>query len=74
MTVTSWSEVVRLCWRGVTPINLSAPVRYYRIDEGGVSHFRLWRDNLLISWMHTRMVIALLFRMFSRPRPRRIRA
>ena len=30
--------VVRLAWRGVRPINLAAPVKYLRPDEGGVSH------------------------------------
>ena len=37
--------VVRLCWRGVTPVNLPAPVRYFRAEEGGVSHFNYLRDN-----------------------------
>jgi hypothetical protein len=55
--------VVRLCWRGVKPINLPAPVRYYRADEGGVSHFRYLRDNLLLSWMHTRLFIGFLLRL-----------
>ena len=55
--------VVRLCWRGVRPINLPAPVRYYRVDEGGVSHFRYLRDNLLLSWMHTRLFIGFLLRL-----------
>ena len=47
--------VVRLCWRGIKPINLPAPVRYLRPDEGGVSHFNYWRDNLLLTWMHFRL-------------------
>ena len=47
--------VVRLCWRGVRPINLPAPVRYYRPEEGGVSHFNYWRDNALLTWMHFRL-------------------
>jgi len=55
--------VVRLCWRGVKPVNLPAPVRYYRVDEGGVSHFRYLRDNLLLSWMHTRLFIGFLLRL-----------
>ena len=55
--------VVRLCWRGVRPINLPAPVRYYRADEGGVSHFRYLRDNLLLSWMHTRLFIGFVVRL-----------
>ncbi|MHB8914507.1 MAG: glycosyltransferase family 2 protein [Thiobacillus sp.] len=55
--------VVRLCWRGVKPVNLPAPVRYYRTDEGGVSHFNYLRDNLLLSWMHTRLFIGFIVRL-----------
>ena len=59
---------VALAWRGCPIINVPTKVRYH---AGGVSHFRLWRDNLLISWMHTRMVIALLWRIWRRPWPKR---
>ncbi len=55
--------VVRLCWRGVRPVNLSAPVRYYRVDEGGVSHFRYLRDNVLLTWMHTRLFAGFVLRL-----------
>lgn len=55
--------VVRLCWRGVRPVNLPAAVRYYRAEEGGVSHFRYLRDNLLLSWMHTRLFIGFMLRL-----------
>ena len=47
---------VRLCWLGLSPRNLSAPVRYFRAEEGGVSHFNYWRDNLLLTWMHARLL------------------
>jgi glycosyltransferase involved in cell wall biosynthesis len=47
--------VVRLCWRGVKPVNVAAPVRYFTAEEGGVSHFRYLRDNTLLTWMHTRL-------------------
>lgn len=47
--------VVRLCWAGVRPVNVDAPVRYLAPDEGGVSHFNYLRDNLLLSWMHLRL-------------------
>lgn len=53
--------VVRLAWRGVPTLNLPAPVRYLTRAEGGVSHFRYLRDNLTLIWMHTRLVIELLF-------------
>lgn len=55
--------VVRLCWRGVKPINLAAPVRYYTIEEGGVSHFRYLRDNILLTWMHSRLLFGFLIRL-----------
>lgn len=54
---------VRLCWRGVPPLNLAAPVRYLRADEGGVSHFNYWRDNVLLTWMHLRLVLGFLLRL-----------
>jgi glycosyltransferase involved in cell wall biosynthesis len=54
---------VRLCWRGMRPINLEAPVKYFRPDEGGVSHFRYLRDNVLLTWMHTRLILEGLVRM-----------
>lgn len=55
--------VVRLAWAGVAPIDLSAPVRYLRAEEGGVSHFDYWRDNKLLTWMHTRLFIEFLVRL-----------
>lgn len=54
---------VRLCWEGVRPINIDAPVRYFRADEGGVSHFNYLRDNLLLSWMHLRLFCGFLLRL-----------
>ncbi len=55
--------VVRLCWAGVRPRNIDAPVRYFRADEGGVSHFRYLRDNTLLTWMHTRLFLGFLLRL-----------
>jgi len=53
---------VRLVWQGLRPVNLDTPVRYFRPEEGGVSHFRYGRDNLLLSWMHTRLMLGFLVR------------
>ena len=58
--------VVRLAWRGVRPINVDAPVRYLRADEGGVSHFRYGRDNALLTWMHLRLLLGFALRLPSR--------
>ncbi len=55
--------VVRMCWRGVRPVNLPATVRYFRADEGGVSHFNYLRDNLLLTWMHSRLFLGFLLRL-----------
>ena len=55
--------VVRLCWRGVAPINLPAKVRYFKPEEGGVSHFNYWRDNVLLTWMHFRLFFGFILRL-----------
>ncbi|NMG76069.1 glycosyltransferase family 2 protein [Aromatoleum diolicum] len=55
--------VVRMGWLGVRPVNLPAPVKYFRADEGGVSHFNYARDNLLLTWMHTRLFFGFLVRL-----------
>ena len=55
--------VVRLCWAGVRPINLDAPVRYLSPEEGGVSHFKYLRDNTLLTWMHTRLFLSFVLRL-----------
>lgn len=55
--------VVRLAWRGVRPVNLDAPVKYFRADEGGVSHFNYLRDNTLLTWMHSRLFLGFLLRL-----------
>ncbi|MBB1594969.1 glycosyltransferase family 2 protein [Achromobacter sp. UMC46] len=66
--------LVRLHWRGVAMAWLPTRVVY---PEGGISHFKGLRDNLLISRMHARLFFgmlgrspALLWRRLARgPRP-----
>ena len=55
--------VVRMCWAGVPPINVPAPVRYLSKEEGGVSHFSYLRDNALLTWMHARLLVEFLVRL-----------
>ena len=57
--------VVRMAWRGVKPINRDAPVKYLSAEEGGVSHFRYGRDNLLLTWMHVRLMVEFALRLPS---------
>lgn len=54
---------VRLAWRGVPALNLPAPVAYLNADQGGVSHFNYWRDNRLLTWMHTRLMVGMALRL-----------
>ncbi len=55
--------VVRLAWRGVRPINIDAPVKYLTAEEGGVSHFKYGRDNLLLTGMHIRLMLGFAVRL-----------
>jgi glycosyltransferase involved in cell wall biosynthesis len=55
--------VVRLSWRGVKPVNLPAPVRYFKAEDGGISHFKYGRDNVLLTWMHLRLFLGFLLRL-----------
>ena len=55
--------VVRLAWRGVAPINIDAAVRYLDAKEGGVSHFKYLRDNVLLTGMHLRLVLGCILRL-----------
>jgi glycosyltransferase involved in cell wall biosynthesis len=55
--------VVRLSWSGVEAINLPAAVRYFRPEEGGVSHFHYWRDNALLTSMHFRLFFGFVARL-----------
>jgi glycosyltransferase involved in cell wall biosynthesis len=54
---------VRLSWAGLPLVNLPAPVRYLKVEEGGVSHFRYGRDNMLLTCMHVRLVLGMLVRL-----------
>jgi predicted LPLAT superfamily acyltransferase/GT2 family glycosyltransferase len=49
--------MVRLYWAGVPVRFLPTQVVY---PEDGLSNFDVWRDNLRISWMHTRLFFGML--------------
>lgn len=52
--------LVRASWAGI-------PIRYtpveVRYPEDGASHFHYLRDNAIITWMHTRLVVGMLIRL-----------
>jgi hypothetical protein len=52
--------LVRLHWDGHAVINLPTRVAYPR---DGVSHFRGWLDNMLISRMHATLFFGMLLRL-----------
>jgi glycosyltransferase involved in cell wall biosynthesis len=52
--------LVRLYWDGLQIINLPTPVIY---PAGGISHFRAWLDNALLSRMHATLFFGMLRRM-----------
>lgn len=54
---------IRLYWSGSSVINVPAPVRYFGAGEGGVSHFRYIRDNLLLAGMHARLLAGVVPRL-----------
>ena len=54
---------VRLCWRGLQPIQMAAPVRYFTAAQGGVSHFNYVRDNARLIWMNLRLLVEFVFRL-----------
>ena len=54
---------VRLCWQGLKPVNIDAPVKYFDAAQGGVSHFKYLRDNVLLTWMHARLLVGFLVRL-----------
>ncbi len=54
---------VRMVWAGCRTVNLDTRVRYLSADEGGVSHFRMFRDNVRISLAHTRLCTLALLRL-----------
>lgn len=57
---------VRMYWMGVPIVNIPTRIRYRRSEEGGVSHYHMWRDNLEMSWTHMRLCNQMVFRLIYR--------
>ena len=49
--------MVRMVWHGTPLVEVPVKVIY---PPGNTSNFDLWRDNLRISWMHTKLVVLML--------------
>ena len=66
--------MTRLYWAGTESLFLPTRVRY---PEGGLSNFRMLRDNARMAWLHLRLFLGMLprapkliYRNFTRKRPR----
>ena len=55
--------LVKLHWQGVKVIHLPTKVIY---PEDGISHFQGIKDNVRISWMHTKLFFGMLKRLPAR--------
>jgi glycosyltransferase involved in cell wall biosynthesis len=52
--------LVRLYWRGARTRWLATAVRY---PLDGVSHYRMFRDNVRMTWLHARLLVGMLVRL-----------
>ena len=52
--------LVRAVWAGIPLYYVPVKVSY---PEDGRSHFRYFHDNLIIGWMHTRLIFGMLIRL-----------
>jgi len=48
---------VRMVWMGLAVVNVETQVRYVPEEEGGISHYRAFWDNVLVSLLHARLTI-----------------
>ena len=48
-------------------VNAAVRVRYLTAEEGGVSHYQTFRDTVLISWAHSKLMTEIIFRLVTWP-------
>jgi glycosyltransferase involved in cell wall biosynthesis len=58
--------MIHAIWAGIPIKTVPTKVRYLSPEEGGVSHFRMVRDNILNVWVHTRLLLQAPFRLYLR--------
>ncbi|HHJ19139.1 MAG TPA: glycosyltransferase family 2 protein [Gammaproteobacteria bacterium] len=49
--------MIRADWANIPIKTVPTKVRYLSAEEGGVSHFKMFHDNLLHVWTHTRLLL-----------------
>ncbi len=70
MDATCWARrydfdpevAVRMAWAGTPVVNVPAECRYFKREQGGISHFHYLRDNLRMVALHVRLVTGLILR------------
>lgn len=65
------AAIVRLAWEGVPIVNAPVTVIY---PEDGISHFRMVKDNLRLTRLHTGLVLRMIPGLLRRRRARRASA
>jgi glycosyltransferase involved in cell wall biosynthesis len=58
---------VRMVWQRVPVVNAQVRVRYLSAEEGGISHYQTFRDTVLISWAHSKLMTEIIFRVLTWP-------
>lgn len=58
--------MIRAYWAGIPFRIVPTKVQYLSAEEGGVSHFRMLRDNALNVWIHTQLLLQSPFRLLLR--------
>ena len=58
--------LVKARWAGMQVVTVPTRIRYLSPEEGGVSHFRMVRDNLINISVHTRLILQTPFRLLLR--------
>lgn len=58
--------MIRAHWAGIPLQRIPTRVRYLTPEEGGISHFRMFNDNLRHTWAHLRLLLQAPFRLLVR--------
>ena len=61
---------ILLGWLGLPVANIPVPVAYFSKQEGGISHYHYWRDNIRLGLVFLRHIPGAIARLFRR-RPAR---
>ncbi|MEE9494095.1 MAG: glycosyltransferase family 2 protein [Gammaproteobacteria bacterium] len=58
--------MIRAYWAGIPFKIVATKVRYLSAEEGGISHFRMVRDNVINIWVHTQLLLQAPLRLLLR--------